>query len=53
MTSKTCMDCKYFEWDEYYDDITFDDYECIWCDKGHHEKVGFDEEPCEDFEEDA
>lgn len=49
--SKDCTDCKYFDYDEYWDGV--EEYGVMVCEKGHYDHVNWNAEPCEDFEEDA
>lgn len=47
---KTCSDCKHFVYDEYWDG---ENEECFMgCMKEHYDHVGFNTQPCDDFEED-
>lgn len=45
-----CSRCKYFDYDEIWDGE--EEIELFCCSKGHDEHIGWNTEPCEDYEED-
>ena len=49
MMSK-CSECKFFDYDESWDGN--EEVELFYCKKGHYDHIGWNTEPCEDYEED-
>lgn len=45
-----CSGCKHFDYDEIWDGE--EEIELFCCSKGHDEHIGWNTEPCEDYEED-
>ena len=48
-TGPDCMDCKYFDYDEYWDPETGEESGWFTCGMGHYDHIDFDAPPCEDF----
>lgn len=46
-----CSDCKFFDYDEYYDPDSCEEYGVFECKKNHYDHISFNAEPCADFEE--
>ena len=44
-----CSDCKFFDYDEIWDGD--EEIEFFKCGKGHYDHIGWNTEPCEDYEE--
>jgi len=48
MSKWKCSSCEYFEYDEYWNG---EEELCVFnCEKGHLDHIGWNTEPCEDFE---
>ena len=45
-----CSSCKHFDYDEIWNGD--EEIEIFQCGKGHFEHIGWNTEPCEDYEED-
>lgn len=44
-----CSGCKHFDYDEFWDGE--EETGIFHCGKGHYEHIGWNTEPCEDYEE--
>ena len=49
MKIKKCCNCKSFAYDELWDGE--EEVQLFHCDKEHYDHIGWDAEPCEDYEE--
>ncbi len=51
MCDKLCSGCKHFEYDEYWYPDDEEEYGVFNCKKGNLEHIGWNQPPCEKFEE--